>query len=77
MINYNKVFSGVLFSLLLSLNSFSQAYLYDIGQIQQIEITFTQTNWDFQLDSSKAGADGYVMASQVKVNGVAFDSVGV
>ena len=77
MINYNKVFSGVLFLLLLSLNSFSQTYLYDIGQIQQIEITFTQTNWDFQLDTAKAGTDGYVMASQVKVNGVAFDSVGV
>ena len=77
MINYNKVFSGVLFSLLLSLNSFSQTYLYDIGQIQQIEITFSQANWDYQLDTAKAGADGYILASQVKVNGVVFDSVGV
>jgi hypothetical protein len=75
--NYNKLFLGVLFFLLQSLNGFSQPSLYDIGQIQQIEITFTQANWDFQLDTAKAGADGYIMASQVKVNGVVFDSVGV
>jgi hypothetical protein len=77
MINYNKVLSGILFFLLLTFKSFSQTNLYDIGQIQQIEITFTQVNWDYQLDTAKAGDDGYVMASQVKVNGVVFDSVGV
>jgi len=75
--NYNKLFLGVLFFLLQSLNGFSQPSLYDIGQIQQIEITFTQANWDFQLDTAKAGADGYIMASQVRINGVVFDSVGV
>ena len=77
MIKSKLVFSGILVILLASFNSFSQTNLYDIGQIQQIEITFTQANWDFQLDTAKAGADGYIMASQVKVNGVVFDSVGV
>jgi hypothetical protein len=50
---------------------------YDINTIQKIEITFSQSNWDFQLDTSKAGADGYIMAQSVLINGVFFDSVGV
>jgi hypothetical protein len=77
MIKSKLVFIGILVILLVSYNSFSQTNLYDIGQIQRIEITFTQANWDYQLDTAKAGADGYIMASQVKVNGVVFDSVGV
>ncbi len=77
MINYYKVFIGILFFILPSLNGFSQTNLYDIGQIQKIEITFSQANWDYQLDTAKAGADGYILASQIKVNGIIFDSVGV
>lgn len=50
---------------------------YDLNIIQKIEITFNQSNWDYQLDTSKAGADGYVMAQTVLINGVLFDSVGV
>ena len=63
--------------LMLSQFTFAQVDLYDIGTIQKIEIFFLQSNWDYQLDTAKAGADGYIMASQVKVNGVSFDSVGV
>ncbi|MFM7015196.1 MAG: CotH kinase family protein [Bacteroidota bacterium] len=55
----------------------AQSDLYDIGQIQKIEIVFSQSNWDYQLDTSKAGADGYIMATQVLINGISFDSVGV
>lgn len=50
---------------------------YDPTTIQKIEINFVQTNWDYMLDTSKAGADGYIMANWVKINGVMFDSVGV
>lgn len=50
---------------------------YDIKTIQKIEITFSQNNWDYQLDTSKAGAEGYIMAKSVAVNGVVFDSVGI
>ncbi len=50
---------------------------YDINTIQKIELTFLQPNWEYQLDTSKQGADGYILAALVKVNGVAFDSVGV
>lgn len=50
---------------------------YDQNVIQKIEIQFTQTNWDYQLDTAKAGAEGYIMAASVTINGVYFDSVGV
>ncbi len=50
---------------------------YDQNTIQKIEIQFTQPNWDYQLDTAKAGAEGYIMAASVTVNGVYFDSVGV
>lgn len=50
---------------------------YDQTTIQKIEITFPQPNWDYQMDTSKAGAEGYIMAQSVSINGVTFDSVGV
>ena len=51
--------------------------LYDPNTIQKIEINFTQTNWDYILDTAKAGADGYVMSNWIKINGVQYDSAGV
>jgi len=50
---------------------------YDLTSIQSIEITFAQNNWDQLLDAEKAGADGYIMATAVKINNTTFDSVGV
>jgi hypothetical protein len=50
---------------------------YDQNTIQKIEIQFTQSNWDYQLDTAKAGSEGYIMAASVTINGIYFDSVGV
>ena len=55
----------------------AQSTFYDLNIIQKIEIHFDQTNWDYQMDTSNAGEDGYIMAKWVKVNGEQFDSVGV
>jgi spore coat protein CotH len=51
--------------------------LYDINTIQQIRIHFDQANWDYQMDTAKAGSEGYIAAEWVEVNGQLFDSVGV
>lgn len=51
--------------------------LYDINTIQKIEITFLQSNWDYQLDTAKAGSESFIMAQKVVINGISFDSVGV
>lgn len=60
------------YSLLASAQNF-----YAIDTIQKIEISFTQSNWDYLLDTAKQGSDSYTMAQWVKINGFLFDSVGV
>ena len=50
---------------------------YDLNIIQKIEIYFAESNWDYKLDTAKAGAESYIMAQKVIINGIAFDSVGV
>ncbi|MBK7667235.1 MAG: CotH kinase family protein [Sphingobacteriaceae bacterium] len=62
--------------LIIAKNLQSQAF-YDVTKIQKIEISFSQSNWDYILDTAKAGKDGYLMAQWVKINGVQFDSAGV
>lgn len=71
---YLILLSIVLFS------SFTQSkaqHFYDVNNIQNIEINFTQSNWDYMLDTAKMGNEGYLIASWVKINGIQFDSVGV
>jgi hypothetical protein len=62
---------------LTSITSLAQHPFYDVSKIQKIEIYFTQSNWDAQMDSAKSGYDSYIMAKWVKINNVQFDSVGV
>lgn len=56
--------------------SYGQSF-YDINTIQKIEISFTQSNWDYILDTAKQGSDTYTMSKWVKINGMKFDSAGV
>jgi hypothetical protein len=62
---------------LLSVYKCSAQNFYDINTIQTIEINFTQSNWDYMLDTATAGYESDIMAQWVKINGVQFDSVGV
>lgn len=58
--------------------SFSQSEFYDISTIQDIKLTFFQSNWDAKLDSLKAAnEEAYLLAKSVEINGEIFDSVGV
>lgn len=50
---------------------------YDENVIQDLEINFTQSNWDYMLDTAKLGAGDYIMADWVKINGILYDSVGI
>ena len=70
--------SLVIFAISILSYQFSSAQsFYNIDTIQHIEIYFSQSNWDYQLDTSRLGSDGYVMADWVKINAQKFDSVGV
>lgn len=55
----------------------AQSDFYDINTIQEINITFNQSNWDYMMDTAATGSEGYIVAAQVTINGVAYDSVGV
>ena len=65
-----------MFTLILSISANAQTF-YDLTSIQTIEITFAESNWDALLDAEAAGADGYIMAQSVSINGTVYDSVGV
>jgi hypothetical protein len=66
-----------LITFIFSLKISAQSSFYDLSTIQRIEITFTQPNWDYMLDTAKAGSDGYIIADKVKINGIEFSNVGV
>lgn len=50
---------------------------YDIDSIQEIRITFTQSNWDYLLDSLANIGYDRLMAQNITINGVSYDSAGV
>ncbi|MEP7195673.1 MAG: CotH kinase family protein [Saprospiraceae bacterium] len=58
--------------------SFSQSdNFYDIQKIQVIKLYFDYSNWDYRLDSAKAGKEDYILAKSCLINGIHYDSVGV
>lgn len=50
---------------------------YDLDKIQDIHIYFSQNNWDYQMDTAKAGTESYILADSVVVNGETFKNCGV
>ncbi len=55
----------------------SSQNFYDITTINTIEISFTQTNWDYLLDSLVANGEEERLLGTATLNGQIFDSVGV
>lgn len=55
----------------------AQTGFYSTDEIQQIELFFSQSDWDYRLDTAKNGSGGYLIADSVRINGQTFDSVGV
>jgi hypothetical protein len=58
-------------------NTISAQNFYDINTIQEIELQFSYPNWDYMMDTAKAGSGSYILADWVRINGTQFDSVGV
>lgn len=58
------------------LSLFSQDF-FDNDNIQTIEITFSQTNWDDILDTYYAAGSEFRLVGTATLNGEVFDSVGV
>lgn len=51
--------------------------LYDLNQIQEIRIYLSQPNWDYRMDTAKAGSDSYLLADSVRINEAVFKKCGV
>lgn len=57
---------------------YSQAQgFYDRSTVQKIEIFFGFSDWDTQLDALATTTEDYLLADSVRINGTAYDSVGV
>ncbi|MAZ95916.1 MAG: hypothetical protein CMP53_00160 [Flavobacteriales bacterium] len=68
----------ILFVLALaSISNLNAQGFYDSASISVIEIDFSQSNWDYMLDTAKAGSESYIMSQSVTINGTYYDSVGV
>ena len=62
----------------LLLNSLFGQNFYNIDSIQEVKLTFFETNWDAKLDSLKnVNEEAFLLAKSVEINGELFDSVGV
>lgn len=73
-----KKLSFTLLATVVALLPLSGQTLYDPGVIQEIKLSFYQSNWDHLLDSLKQIDNGdYLLAPSVEINGQMFDSVGV
>lgn len=65
----------LLFCILKALSA--QGDFYTIDKVQELKIVFGYSDWDYRLDTAKAGKENYILASYCTINGVRFDSVGV
>ncbi|MDD3320799.1 MAG: CotH kinase family protein [Paludibacter sp.] len=70
-----KLFVPILI-LMMNVKTYADDF-YDTSTIQTIKITFKDTNWDYQLDTAKAGSESYIMAESITINDIKYDSVGV
>jgi len=50
---------------------------YSLDQVQEIKLNFDYQDWDYRLDTAKAGKEDYILATSCYINGVKYDSVGV
>lgn len=50
---------------------------YDLNTIQDIKIYFGYADWDYRMDTAYAGAEEYIPADSVVVNGVVLTNCGV
>ncbi len=72
-----KSVSAILsFVVLFFVNAFSQDF-YDINTINTIELTFTESNWDYLLDNLVAEGNKERLLGTAVINGTSYDSVGV
>ena len=71
----NRLILAVIIAL--SLKSFSQNNFYDVDNVREIKMYFTQPNWDYILDSLYVAGDQERLIASIEIDGDSYDSVGV
>ena len=61
----------------LSFKSFSQNNFYDVDNVREIKMYFTQPNWDGILDSLYVVGNEDRLIASIEIDGDSYDSVGV
>ncbi len=74
--NNIKILFVLICSCFLLSNLRAQSF-YDSLSIQVVELYFSQPNWDYMMDTAKAGSGSYILADSIRINGTTLDSVGV
>lgn len=67
----------IFLSLLFASGKIAAQSFYDINTIQEVKIYFGFSNWDYRLDTAKAGAEDYIPADSVVINGTLLPNCGV
>ena len=73
----NRFFSVLIFLVCAFISKVNAQTFYSTSSIQKIELQFSQSNWDYILDTVALGSGNYSLAQSVKINGVLLDSVAV
>jgi spore coat protein CotH len=68
--------SAIIFLLILTSNLFCQDF-YDINTINTLELTFTESNWDYLLDNLVSEGNEERLLGTAVINGFTYDSVGI
>lgn len=71
------LFTTLIFITLFTASNIRAQDFYDINTVQQVEIFFTQPNWDKILDSLALLPTEERIIASIRINGELFDSVGV
>lgn len=63
--------------ILILLSAYGQDKFYDVETINEIRITFQESNWDALLDNLYAAGDEERLTGSIEINGVQYDNVGI
>jgi spore coat protein CotH len=71
-----RLFLIIFMAMSIAQNSIAQNF-YDMQTVQDIYLTFAQSNWDYILDTMRQNYSDNKLLAQININGTVFDSVGV
>jgi len=72
-----KIFKLFILFFIVHLNAFAQSNFYALTHTQNIQIYFSQPDWESQLHALKLSNGGYLQADSIIINDTVLNSIGV